>query len=117
MQIPAFDLAVNAQMTGLVPGNPLDVLDPSNPHTRFRGFFVDTGESVYPAVGPCGVRLAYMPVDATTYTMVRGTPLPFDPIYTGTDLFGRQVHIILEIIDANMHYAIDERTVTLQPPP
>lgn len=117
MQIPAFDLAVNAQITGLAPGNPNDPLDPGNPHTRFRGFFVDNGESVYPAIGPCGVRLGYVPAGSGTFTMARGTPLAFDPIYTGTDLFGRQVHIILEIIDANLNYAIDEKTVTLQPPP
>jgi hypothetical protein len=116
-QVPSYDLAVNAQMTGLEPGNPIDPLDPHNPRTRFRGVFVDTGASIYPALGPCGVRVAYSPASGATFELSRGTPLVFDPALTGTDLFGREVRVTVEIIDANMHYAIDEKVVTLQPPP
>ena len=110
-----FDIPVNAQMTGLMPGTPNDPLDPNNPRTRFHGYFVDTGVLANP--GRCGVRLGYAPSTGGWYSMVHGSSVVFDPALTGKDLFGRQVRVVLEVIDGAGNYATTEKIVTCQPPP
>src|ERR1041384_5042298 len=37
-----YDVAANVRMSGFAPGNPKNVLDPSNPRTRIRAFFADS---------------------------------------------------------------------------
>ena len=110
-----FDIPVHAEMTGLLPGNPKDTLDPSNPRTRFHGFFVDTGESINP--GRCGMRLAYVPAAGSAYDLLRGSAILFDVTLTEADLFGREVRVVVEVIDSNANYAMDEKIVICDPPP
>jgi hypothetical protein len=116
-QSVAFDLPVNAHMDGLYPGDPGNILDLSNPRTRFHGYFVDTGVLANP--GRCGTRIGYLPArgGGPGFEMEIGAPLVFPESYTSTDLFNRQIHIVLEIIDAAGNYATDEGTVTMLQPP
>src|SRR5688572_30767067 len=52
-----FHVPVHARVTSMMPGNPMDVLDPGNPRTRFGVTFLDTGVPITPS--PCPLRLAY----------------------------------------------------------
>ena len=108
-----FHIPVHARITGLAPGNPTDPLDEGNPRTRFHGFFVATGEPVNP--GRCGIRLGYVP-NGGAFDLARGSAILFDTALTGVDLFGIQVRVVVEIIDASGNYAIDEKVVTCDPP-
>jgi hypothetical protein len=110
-----FDIQVNAQMTGLLPGNPANILDPDNPRTRFRVFFVDTGESINRGV--CPFRLAYVPAATPgTYVLQVGTAVQYEVCYGSQGIFGRQVKVVLEILDSDGGYATTEKIVTpIQP--
>lgn len=110
-----YDIPVHAEMMGLMPGNPIDTLDPANPHTRFHGFFVDTGDPVNP--GRCGTSLGYKPAAGGAFDLVTGAAVIFDNSLTATDLMGRQVRVVVEIIDAAGNYATDEKIVTCDIPP
>lgn len=105
-----FDIPVNAQITGLLGGNPSNPLDPSNPRTRFHGFFTD-GSPINP--GNCGIRIGYQ----ADGTMAHGSAILFDTSLQMCDLFGLQVHIVVEIIDSAGHYATDQKDVICEPPP
>jgi hypothetical protein len=109
-----FGLMVHARMTGLQPGNPTDVLDPSNPRTRFRTFFVDTGEPTNEG-GLCPFRVAYVP-DGDGYVVRNSLALVFNVCWGSQGLFGRRLRIDLEIIDADGGYAKTEKIVTLTAP-
>jgi hypothetical protein len=110
-----FDIPVNSRITGMLPGNPSDPLDPNNPRTRFHGYFMDTGAAINP--GRCGIRLGYVPSSASTFDLVHGGAILFDTSLTGTDLFGRQVLVVLEVIDSAGNYATTQKVVTCEPPP
>src|SRR5262249_29652407 len=71
-----FDIQVNAKMSGLQPGNPAVILDPSNPRTRFRGFYVDTGGPINN--GLCPFRLGYVPAGGDMYVFPMGARLLYD---------------------------------------
>ncbi|MBA3397305.1 MAG: hypothetical protein H0T89_32060 [Deltaproteobacteria bacterium] len=109
-----FNLVANVQMRGLIPGNPDDIFEPSNPYSRISAYFADTGVPLRTSV--CAFNLGYKPVDATTYEMTDGVPLIFDTCWRSGHLFGRQIRITLEIYDANRGYASDERVVTAVAP-
>jgi len=105
-----FDIQVNARMTGLQPGNPAEILDPSNPKTRFRAFFVDTGASVNR--GTCAFRLAYVPVGGNVYELQMGTSLIFDTCFQSQGVLNHDLRVQLEILDSDGGYAMVEQIVT-----
>jgi hypothetical protein len=108
-----YHMPVHARVTGLVPGNPSDVLDPSNPRTRFRAFFVDTGEPVNPAV--CPIRIPYEP-SGSDFDLISGTAILFEVGLPEAEIFGREIRIVVEVIDAQRAYATAEKVVTCRPP-
>lgn len=107
-----FHLEVHAQveMPGFTPGNPSNILDPSNPRTRFRAFFVDTGLSINRGV--CPSRLAYFPSGSDVYVLRTGTGLLYEVCYGTQTIFGRPVRVVVEILDASGGYATHEQIVT-----
>jgi hypothetical protein len=105
-----FDIQVNAQMTGLKPGNPSDILDPLNPRTRFRVFFVDTGESINRGV--CPYRLAYVPIGGDVFVLQVGTAILYEVCYGSQGILNRDVRVELEILDSDGGYARTEQIVT-----
>jgi hypothetical protein len=109
-----YDIPVNARVTGMVPGNPNDVLDPINPRTRFRAFFVDTGEPINPAV--CPIRIAYEQKPSGDFDLSFASAVLFEVGLPEDQIFGRQVRVVVEIIDNNKLYATDEKVVTCRPP-
>jgi hypothetical protein len=107
-----YAIMVDAQMTGMIPGNVNDLLDPSNPRTRFQAFFVDTGAQA--TSGHCGIRLAYRSSNGTDFELPEVTTLPFAIGVTESELVGRQLRVVVEIIDAASTYARDEKVITCQ---
>jgi hypothetical protein len=112
-----FDIPARSRMTGMAPGDPSNVLDPKNPRTRIRSFFVDTGAPN--TNGTCGGRFGYV-ADTTpsgSYDMPYYVQVEWDTSLLAADLFGKQFLVVLEVIDGNGLYAIDQKTVTALPPP
>jgi hypothetical protein len=110
-----FHIPVHARMTGMVPGNPTNVLDPMNPRTRFRAFFVDTGEPLNE--GACPVRLAYQPATGAEFDLLRDSAVLFQVGLPEDEIFGREVRVVVELIDATGKYATEEKIVTCRAPP
>jgi hypothetical protein len=106
-----FGMRVHARMTGLVPGNPSDILDPSNPRTRFRTFFVDTGLPTNEG-GLCPFRHAYVPDGNGGYVVQTGLALVFNTCWGSQGLIGNPIRVELEIIDADGGYARTEKIVS-----
>jgi hypothetical protein len=113
-----FDIPVNARITGLQPGNPSDPLDLANPHTRFRAYYVDTGAPIATG-GSCGISVGYAPSSTTpgAYELALPSAIEFPVGLPESEIFGRQVYVLAEIIDAAGYYAVEEKLVTLAPPP
>jgi len=105
-----FDIQVNARMTGLKPGNLSDILDPGNPKTRFRAFFVDNGVSVNR--GECAFRLAYKDMGNGVFELQTGTSLIYDVCFQAQGVLNHDVKIVLEILDADGGYASVEQIIT-----
>lgn len=110
-----FDVVVNVQMRGLVPGNPNDIFDPTNPRTRILSYFVDDGRPLNKSAN-CPFRTGFKAVDATTYEMSTGVALIFDTCWRAEHLIGRQIRIKLEMLDAMNGFTTDERVVTMVEP-
>lgn len=109
-----FHMPVHARATSIVPGNPADVFDPSNPRTRFHASFDDTGERI--TLSECGVRLAYEPATGAEYEMQYGHAVLFDVLLGECEVFDQRVRITLEVIDAAGSYARTEKVITTRAP-
>ncbi|MDB4961848.1 MAG: hypothetical protein JWP01_1847 [Myxococcales bacterium] len=109
-----FHMVVNTRVTGMLAGNPSDVNDPGNPRTRFRAFFVDTGVNVNGA--ECPIRLAYKPSAGSTQELLVSSAILFEIGYPEHLIFGREIRIEAEIIDAAGTYARDEKTIRCAAP-
>lgn len=110
-----FNVVVNVQMRGFVPGNPNDVFDPTNPRTRILSYFADDGRPLNKTAN-CPYRKGYRAVDANTYEMGTGVPLIFDTCWRAEHLIGRQLRIKLELLDSTNGFTTDERVVTMVEP-
>ncbi len=112
-----FHIVGHARITGLTPGNLVDPADPSNPTTRFRAIFVDTGESTNPDVSAtsCGLRLGYQ-TSGSTATFPSFVEIRYDVALAPSQIFDRDVRVIVEIIDSTGGYARDEKIVTPHEP-
>lgn len=111
----AFVLTVNAQMSGLAPGNPTHILDPTNPRTRIRAFFADTGIPL-DRFAHCPSRYGYVPSGDARYELFQGFWLLIERCWRSQDLIGKQIRIELEIWDHIGRYATDVKIVTTAPP-
>lgn len=112
-QTPGYSLFVNARMAGLVPGNPMDYFDPTNPHTRVRAFLDATNVELYTGQS-CGARNGYVPdsVGAYDYRLGNGLILGFDECWRAVDLVGKQLRFEVEVMDKDGGYAKGTAVVT-----
>lgn len=110
-----FLLTLRSRMTGVEPGNPRDILDPSNPFTRIRGYFVDTGLPLN-RLSTCGARFAYQAAAASYFELQVPLQMPIDLCWDAHHLIGQRIRIELEVADASGGYATDSRIVTLAEP-
>lgn len=107
---------VHARTTGLEPGNPLSLLDPSNPRTRVRAYVAETGVPMMQSVA-C-FRDPYEASPMGGYQPTQGLAVFPDPCWWHSDLLiGLVIRLELEVIDVNGVYATDVKTVTLTAPP
>jgi hypothetical protein len=112
-----FDLIANVKMSGLDPGNPNDVLDPSNPRSRILAFFADTGIPLnYYAHCPYQIGYVPSPDGDSTETLPIGEGIVFESCWRAQHLIGKRVRIDLYVVDRNGGYATDSVTVTLAAP-
>lgn len=109
-----FHIVVHAQVTAIKPGDPANVLDGDNPRTRFRAFFVDTGLPINSI--QCGFRVGYKPVADDVYELAASSAVLFDVGVPESQIFGRQVRVVADIIDVDNTYATDEKVVTCREP-
>lgn len=110
-----YDLVANVRMSGFTPGNPRNILDPSNPRTRIRAFFADTNVPLnYYAY--CPFRDAYVPTGAGDYQLAQGEPIIFETCWRSDHLIGARIRIDLELMDGNGNYVTDSKTVTAAAP-
>lgn len=110
-----FDLIANVRMSGLVPGNPDDILDPDNPRTRILAYFADTNVPLN-FYARCPFRAAYVPSGTGDYVMLGGVGIIFETCWRAQHLIGKQVRIDLELLDRDSGYTKSSVTVTLAPP-
>ena len=108
-------LIANVRMTGFTPGNPQDVLDPSNPRTRIRAFFHDTNVPLNYYASGCAFRAAYMPLGNGQYELIEEVPVVFETCWRSDNLIGKKIRVELELMDRN-GYATDVKIVTAAPP-
>lgn len=110
-----FHVVVNSRISGLSPGNPNDVLDPINPRTRFRAFFVDTGEPINPTT--CPIRIGYMASpESGSFDLAIASAILYQVGLPEDMIFDRQLRVVVEIIDGEMHYATAEKLVIPRKP-
>ena len=110
-----FNVDAHVQMSGLEPGDPANLYDPSNPRTRVRAYFADDGRPLND-VAKCPFRVGYQPEGGATYELARGVPVVFDTCWRAEHLIGRQLVIKLEVVDSTNGLATDERVVTAVAP-
>lgn len=112
-----FNLLAHVRMTGLTPGNPRDLFDPSNPRTRIRAYFADTPLPVpLNYYAHCPFRSAYVASDGGGYELVEAVPVIFETCWRSEHLFGKRIRIELEILDDSGGYTTDVKFVTAAPP-
>lgn len=109
-----FMLIANVRMTGFAPGNAQNILDPANPRTRIRAFFVE-GDVPLNFYAKCPFRTAYVP-SGGSYQLIEAAPVIFETCWRSDRLFGKQIRVELEIQDGNGGYATDVKVVTAAPP-
>lgn len=111
-----YHIEARARITGLEPGDPLEVTKPTNPRTRYQAFFVEDGRAIDQPVF-CPTRLGYAPAaDGNGFTSAFYYEVRFDVGYVGADIFGKQFRVVVEVIDSAGKYAKAEKTITALPP-
>ncbi|HUS65671.1 MAG TPA: sigma 54-interacting transcriptional regulator [Kofleriaceae bacterium] len=104
-------IEAQALMTGLEPGNPEDPGDPGNPFTLFT---VTDEEGTELGAITCAFRIAYDP-DEDVMQHAVALFLRNDQVNPSNaeDRLGTRIHIEVEIIDADLHYASNEHWVVV----
>lgn len=110
-----FMFIAHARMTGFAPGNPESIIDPSNPRTRVRAYFADTGAPLNVS-SFCPFRNAYVEAAGGAYDLEQEVGVVFDTCWRSDRLIGKQFRIELELMDDTGGYASDTRTVTAAAP-
>jgi hypothetical protein len=110
-----FHIEARSKIWGLAPGDPSDVLGSVNPYTYFRAYSVD-GQRTNDV--PCPGRAPYVPdPSGDGDVLVSYTEIRFPETLGPSDLFDRQYHVVVEVIDATGGYAWDEKIITARAPP
>jgi len=110
-----YHIEARSRVHGMVAGDPANILNPINPRSRFRAFFMDTGEPINPTV--CPVRLAYLPAaDGDGLVLAASIEIRFDTSLTTDQIFDKQYRVIVEVIDADGKYAMAEKVITAVAP-
>jgi hypothetical protein len=109
-----FHVLGRGRIQGLDPGDPADILKPTNPRTRLWAF-LNTGNPAY-GYGPCPYRQGYGPDGASGFVMPNSFEIRFYECMALRDLFGHPFRLRAEVIDSSGGYAVTEKTVTVLPP-
>lgn len=109
-----FHVPVRGRMTGLQPGNPVDILDPGNPRSRYRAFLMN-GQPAYD-YGTCPGRYGYIDDGSGGDITPAIIEARFFECMGPADLFFKQFLVQAEVIDSTGGYAMDQKLVTVLPP-
>jgi hypothetical protein len=111
-----YDLVVMVKQSGYGTGDPVNILNATNPRTRVHAYFDDTNVPLI--MGTCPYRLAYQDVGDGEYVSLDVVPVIFDMCWRSGNLIGKQIRIEAELLAWNgtMH-AIDSHVVTATAPP
>jgi hypothetical protein len=110
-----FMLIAHVRMTGFMPGNPADILDPSNPRTRIHAYFDETNVPLN-FYAHCPFRNPYVP-SGGEYHLIEAAPVIFETCWRSEHLFGKRIRIEMELLDGDgVGYATDTKIVTAAPP-
>ena len=109
-----FHIPARARIHGLEPGDASNILDPSNPRSRFEAFFVDTGQPNAPL--SCPVRYGYVADGPDSYTEPSLIEIRFDTALGPADLFDKQFRVQIEVLDATGGYATADKVVIARAP-
>ena len=115
-----FMLIAHVRMSGFQPGNPADILDPSNPRTRLRAYFDETNVPLN-SYAHCPFRNPYVPTGSGEYDLIEAVPVIFETCWRSEHLFGKRIRIELELLDGDGDgdgggYTTDVKIVTAAPP-
>jgi hypothetical protein len=109
-----FHVLGRSRILGLDPGDPADLLKPTNPRTRLWAF-LDDGKPAY-GYGSCAIRQGYAPDAAGGFVLPNSFQIRFYECMALMDLFNHQFRLRAEVIDSTGGYAVTEKTVTVLPP-
>jgi hypothetical protein len=114
-----FHIEARARIRGLVPGDAANISNPANPRTRYRAFFASgpsNGEPINPTM--CPNRFGYVAAsDGDGLTSAQPVEIRFlDNADPEQRLFGTKFKVVVEIIDADGHYAMAEQVITAVAP-
>jgi hypothetical protein len=105
-------LAVHARIHGLPPGNPNDILDPGNPHTKTDATIDELGLKLGVE---CPGSLAYVASPeggAGAFDLIHSLRIGFGTMPLA-QVVGKQVRITLVVVGSNGLYAQDTKLATL----
>lgn len=106
-------LQIYARIRGIPPGNPGDILDPRNPHTKIGAAIDELGLTLGVE---CPASLGYVAApEAGAFDLVHALRIGTGIIPVG-QLAGKQTRITLEVVGSNGLYAQDMKLVTLTIP-
>jgi hypothetical protein len=110
-----FDVPTRGLITGLNPGDPTNVLDPSNPKSEYHAYLMN-GQLAYDN-GPCPTTLGYIPNPAGEGYLSPSTfQARFFECMGPAQLFYKQFMVQGQVIDSTGGYAMAEKVVTVLPP-
>ncbi|HEY0251764.1 MAG TPA: hypothetical protein VGC41_09565 [Kofleriaceae bacterium] len=110
-----YHIPTRARIRGMQPGDLLDITSPTNPRTRIRGFFSDSGDATYGEA--CPLRVGYQGQTDGSFVEPNVIESRFFESLAPGDLEGKQVRVRAEVIDSNNLYASDEKVITVHVPP
>jgi len=115
-----FHIPARGRIQGLDPGDPVNVINPSNPRSWFRSYYVDgaqAGELTYPS-SQCPFRLGYTPDPdlAGAYVNPTSIEVRFADGLGPADLFDKQFRVVVSVIDSTYGIATAEKVVIARAP-
>lgn len=103
-------LQIHARIHGLPPGNPADILEPSNPRTKIGATIDELGLTLGVE---CPATLGYVAsAEAGSFDLVHSLRIGIGTL-PPAQLAGKQARITLEVVGSNGLYAQDMKLVTL----
>ncbi len=109
-------IPINAQITGMPPGNVNDFFDPSNPKTKVSAVLVDGGMPLGVQID-CPASIPYMATsEPKTYEMLHALRIDRGMTDPAT-VANKQATLTVEVVGSNGVYAMDQKTVMMVLPP